>query len=354
MTTKAQNDHPVEHVRSLMPFPTFGYLDSDGSWRLNVSGVIRHPYAPTLRKRMLIRMLANVMHASEDELNTETFRNRVASFVMDGAHGHQVGCSIGNRNFLLPKKTKRNGHFSGWLALEPAFVQAHSTRDAAKASKISLSINSDRLADADAQAEIHLVPQRGVSVISDIDDTIKESAIGDRRELLANTFLREFRCVSGMSDVYQQWLAQRVAFHYVSSSPWQLLPWITEMMQAWNFPPGSLHLRDFRLRNHMLQRMIRLRRSGKTTAIKLLLMKFPFRKFILVGDSGEKDLEIYRKTAARFPRQVTGILIRDLPHHPIDLEQLEKCRAALPHVMCKGFETAVDLKAIAEPLLLEN
>ena len=39
--------------------------------------------------------------------------------------------------------------------------------------------------------------------------------------------------------------------------------------------------------------------------------RFPKRRFILIGDSGEKDPEVYREIQRRFPAQVQEIMIRD-------------------------------------------
>ena len=55
-----------------------------------------------------------------------------------------------------------------------------------------------------------------------------------------------------------------------------------------------------------------LRRSGKLSVIRALFKTFPQRRFLLVGDSGEHDPEIYGAMARRFPQQVAGIFIRQL------------------------------------------
>ncbi len=55
-----------------------------------------------------------------------------------------------------------------------------------------------------------------------------------------------------------------------------------------------------------------LRRSGKLGVIRSLFKMFPRRRFLLVGDSGEHDPEIYGALARRYPHQVVGILIRQL------------------------------------------
>jgi phosphatidate phosphatase APP1 len=41
--------------------------------------------------------------------------------------------------------------------------------------------------------------------------------------------------------------------------------------------------------------------------------RFPQRRFLLIGDSGEKDPEVYDVLRQRFPAQIVGILIRIPP-----------------------------------------
>lgn len=335
----------------LVPFPSFGYLDPDGHWRLNVAGIVRQPYAATLRKRMLIGMLGNVMQASEDDRSSIRFRRRVTSFVMDGAHGLSVRCRVGTQSFELKRRTHRNGHYFGWVALEPRALAELAPQRSQDGGLVRLPLQVDVESELQGMTTVELIPPRGISVVSDIDDTIKESSIRDRRELLANTFLRDFRAVPGMSEVYRSWQELGTALHYVSSSPWQLLPWIDELLQTQRFPQGSLHLRNFRLRTHMLQKVIRFRRSGKGAAIRLLLKKFPQRRFIFVGDSGEKDLEIYRKLAGNHRAQSLGIFIRELDEHPLDRERLARCRASLPELRVETFRTADQLQAQVAGLL---
>lgn len=300
---------------------------------------------------MLIGMLGNVMQASDLERSSERFRRRVTSFVMDGAAGLNVQCSLGEQIFALKKRTRRNGHYFGWVAVPDKQLKQLAVASSVPGELPRISIGVTVESELKGESTIQLIPRRGVSVVSDIDDTIKESSIRDRRELLANTFLRDFRAVPGMSDVYRAWQQLGIPVHYVSSSPWQLLPWIDEMLQVQQFPAGSLHLRNFRLRTHMLQKLIRFRRSGKGAAIRMLMGKFPQRRFVFVGDSGEKDLEIYRKLAGKFPDQVLAILIRNLSEHPLEHERLDRNRAGLSGVPISCFETAEELQAQVAPLL---
>ncbi len=69
---------------------------------------------------------------------------------------------------------------------------------------------------------VYVLARHGISVISDIDDTIKISNVLSKRLLLKHTFYTYFKPVEGMSDLYQKWSEQKCQFHYVSASPWQL------------------------------------------------------------------------------------------------------------------------------------
>jgi phosphatidate phosphatase APP1 len=183
---------------------------------------------------MLIGMLGNVMQASEQDRASPRFRKRVTSFVMDGAAGLNVQCSLGEQIFSLKKRTRRNGHYFGWVAIPNKQIEQLASSVAGELPRLSLGVSVE--SELNGESAVQLISRRGVSIVSDIDDTIKESSIRDRRELLANTFLRDFRAVPGMSAVYRAWQQLGIPVHYVSSSPWQLLPWIDEMLQVQQFP----------------------------------------------------------------------------------------------------------------------
>jgi phosphatidate phosphatase APP1 len=50
----------------------------------------------------------------------------------------------------------------------------------------------------------------------------------------------------------------------------------------------------------------------------------PYRHFVLVGDSGEKDPEMYAKIASKYPKQIVRICIRQIDANPIDAPRLHK------------------------------
>ncbi|RYY48661.1 MAG: DUF2183 domain-containing protein, partial [Comamonadaceae bacterium] len=105
-----------------------------------------------------------------------------------------------------------------------------------------------RLEDGDTRAftgHALLVPEQGLSVISDIDDTVKITQVHDRREMLLNTFVRTFEAAPGLPEHFRRLAqAEGTRFHYLSASPFQLAPALEEFLQREAFPSGSLHLRE--------------------------------------------------------------------------------------------------------------
>ena len=157
-----------------------------------------------------------------------------------------------------------------------------------------------------------VVPEQGVSVISDIDDTIKRTQVRERREMLLNTFARRFEAAPRMAGWYRA-LAKvpGTRFHYLSASPIQLYPALSDFIRNAGFPQGSMHLRESTTWRTLIPGDDDSR-AHKLGVIGRLLAEFPQRRFVLVGDSGEADPEIYAQTFRSHPRRIDSIVIRDV------------------------------------------
>lgn len=156
------------------------------------------------------------------------------------------------------------------------------------------------------------VPPRGLSVISDIDDTIRISNVRDRRELLLNTFARAFVAVPDMALRYRELGRDRATrFHYVSAAPLQLYAPIADFLREAGFPEGSVHLRGLTSMRALVAHAGGSR-THKLTTIRALLGDHPQRRFVLIGDSGELDPEIYAEIAREQPLRIVAIGIRDV------------------------------------------
>lgn len=166
--------------------------------------------------------------------------------------------------------------------------------------------------DLSAAKPIDVIEPVGISLISDIDDTVKHSAIASgAKEMFRNTFVRELAelTVDGVSDWYTQVAKKGVEIHYVSNAPWQLYPLLERYFKQVGLPPGSFHLKQY---SGMLQGIFEPTAERKRGSLEQIMRDFPERKFILVGDSGEADLEVYTDIVLTNPGRILGIFIRDV------------------------------------------
>ena len=183
-----------------------------------------------------------------------------------------------------------------------------------------------------------VLPVSGTSVISDIDDTIKISDVLNRDALVRRTFLQPFEAVPGMAEVYRAWATNGAQFHYVSASPWQLHLPLLEFTRTNGFLQGSWHMKQWRLKDRSFKSLFEKPDNYKVATITPLLREFPQRRFVLVGDSGERDPEAYATLAREFPKQIAAIFIRDVTGQGADAERYRTNFAGLPEKLWKIFK----------------
>ena len=114
-------------------------------------------------------------------------------------------------------------------------------------------------------------------------------------------------------------------------------------MEDANFPAGAFHLRKFRLKDSSFLSLLDDPVGYKVGIIESLLQTFPRRTFILVGDSGEKDPEVYGILARRFPSQVKRILIRNITDESNTGGRFQDAFRELPPTLWTCFEDPSDL-----------
>ncbi|KAF9572798.1 hypothetical protein EC968_009437 [Mortierella alpina] len=215
--------------------------------------------------------------------------------------------------------SRPGGHFDGTLRMSHEEVEAHRRRQKDTNSSATDADGHPKFLRLHAHhgdipepshGIVNLIEPEGISIISDIDDTIKETNVtAGARIILRNTFLKDMQEVEGMAAVYKSWWNRGAAIHYVSNSPWQLIPSLLDFFHTHMFPPGSAHLR---MHDSVLRTYFTTPGENKRRCIREILTDFPDRKFILVGDSGEIDLEIYTEMAVAHPGQILKIFIRDI------------------------------------------
>lgn len=187
-----------------------------------------------------------------------------------------------------------------------------------KPSEITASIrlyNGDPLTVA--SVPIGVDKESGISVISDLDDTIRITGVtGDKRQLLRNILLQDHSKakVEGVDEWFRTLASAGVQFHYVSNSPWQLYRLIDAFLNENKFPQGSIHLKHY---SGIINGLTTPSTGKKQATLRKMFKDMPHHQFILIGDSGEADLETYVDMAKEFPHQVLAVYIRDV-HNAVE------------------------------------
>jgi phosphatidate phosphatase APP1 len=168
-----------------------------------------------------------------------------------------------------------------------------------------------------------LVPNDArVGIISDIDDTVVRSSATNALKmawivLLKNAHTRlPFEGVATFYEALQRGadgLAHNPIF-YVSSSPWNIYDVLEDFLNVHGVPAGPLFLKDWSLT------VLGKHRTHKLGIIRALLRTYPELPFVLIGDSGEEDPEIYHQAAREHPGRIRAVYIRDVTNAKRDAE----------------------------------
>ena len=296
----------------LILFPTLGHLEEDGrTWNISIHGWIFEPESDSKKRAVALGLLAKALQLGNAEIQSDLFQKRVRLFLVDNERDKKISIRLGNRTYDLPGSGP-DGHFEHNLRTPADSDALLDPRRAAAAGWLSFEGPACERTVRRFAGRVQLVPPTGLSLISDIDDTIKISEVRDRTALVANTFLREYRAVTGMSELYARWQDAGVRFHYVSASPWQLFPALADFLEKSGFPAGSHNLRPVRVKDETVLDLFKPPQDYKIQTIRALFERFPGRRFILVGDSGERDPEIYGEIARAFQNQIETIYIRNV------------------------------------------
>ncbi len=202
-----------------------------------------------------------------------------------------------------------------------------------------------------------LVPPKEArfGVISDIDDTVVTSNVTSKVKMIMTVALTNARTrkpFNGVAAFYRALHAGVNPVFYVSKSPWNLYAPIVEYLQVQRLPEGPLMLRDFGFRPD---------KEHKRKTIEEILTTYPALPFVLSGDSGEQDPEIYADIVRRFPDRVRAIYIRSVNLKRVSeitelaaevaktgcqLVLAAEAETAAVHAAAEGLIQASDLRAV--------
>ncbi len=302
----------IKKDETVVFYPTVAHRAAGGkSWVIPVHGWVFEPEEDSLLRGAAVALTRRIITDEEGAHENPYFRKRIFPFLADSEGGREVSIRLGENIYPLGLSGP-DGHFWGIINLSNAdvgrLVSYHGLPDGWVKYQAAAGKDDGRV----FKGAVRFVEEEGISVISDIDDTIKVSEVRDRKALARNTFLREFERVPGMGEVYRIWAVHEAVFHYVSAGPWQLYEALQEFINNNSFPPGSFHLKKFRVKDGSFLDLFASPEEYKPGVIRPIMETFRRRRFILVGDSGEKDPEVYGDIARRYPGQVARIYIRDV------------------------------------------
>ena len=159
-------------------------------------------------------------------------------------------------------------------------------------------------------------------VISDLDDTVIRTDATRLLPMLRRTFLQNARTrlpFAGVAEFYGGLHlgddgSEANPVFYVSSSPWNLYPVLTEFLEFQTIPLGPLMLRDWGLSDRGVLPLGH--GEHKLGAIRQILDTYPDLPFILIGDSGQEDPEIYRDVVHQYRGRIHAVYIRNVTSDP--------------------------------------
>ncbi|HEV7589539.1 MAG TPA: phosphatase domain-containing protein [Longimicrobium sp.] len=172
-----------------------------------------------------------------------------------------------------------------------------------------------------------------LGVISDLDDTVVRTDVASRVRMMKHVFFGNAHTrmpFPGVAAFYRA--LERGSgpfahnpFFYVSSSPWNLYEVLAEFLELRKIPAGPLLLRDWGASS------VDPGEGGhaghKTRHISTILELYPTLPFILVGDSGQEDPEIYHRVVHDHPERILAVYIRNVSRRPERLEAIRELAA---------------------------
>lgn len=220
--------------------------------------------------------------------------------------GHTFSAVTDSEGFFTIDESFENTDFAPKFPLTKAQIRVHSipTRP-----------------DIEVQDEAFVIIPKDTAeygIISDIDDTVLKSYVTSplMSKTAYYTFFKSAKSrmsFIGTPELYRAFRKgskgnRRNPIFYVSNSPYNLFDFLLTFLETAKLPLGPVMLRDFNLFNNRPEGL----KSEKYESIAHILRTYPDLPFILIGDSGEKDADIYQDIARNFPKRIKAIYIRDV------------------------------------------
>ena len=191
-------------------------------------------------------------------------------------------------------------------------------------------------------------------VISDIDDTIMPTGVANKLAMLWRLFVQGAQsrvAFPGVAALYRALHAGRSGDEanpilYVSRAPWGIYDVLDEFFDLHEIPVGPvLFLREWGV--SWKNPLPRKAEDHKQELIRHMLALYRDLPFILIGDSGQHDPEVYRHVVEEHPGRVLAVYIRNVSRDANRIREIEEL-AKVVAASGSSLVVAADSVAIAE------
>lgn len=264
------------------------------------------PAGTVVRGRVLDNPLES--EAEEDEGARAATRRTLGTFLTNELPGVRLRVTVAGTSTEVT--TDHEGYFRVRVPTEAAALTSPWTEGTVEL------VEAYRGVEPPRSVPVHVrVPDAAArfGIVSDIDDTILVTGVQRVRQMLVQTFTGSAltrTTFPGTVELYRDLTAGVNPVFYVSSSPWNLHGFLLGFLRHRDFPLGPVLLRDLL--------GTRAGREQKHERIREVLEVHPDLRFVLVGDSGEKDPQIYADIVREHPGRVLAVYIREVRLDPGD------------------------------------
>ena len=318
--------------------------------------------------RQLLKLKGRVLEQKRppvDEDNETIWTNMLQMyrrFESDEVPGVNVQASFQGRD--LETTTDEEGYFEFSIPVREDLPSERLWHDASL--KLVNRQGDAKILEVVAAAQVLVPPARSTfGVISDIDDTIVRTNAANFIKMAWLTFINSARTrlpFKGVAAFYRALHGSGMGSNpifYLSSSPWNLYDLLVDFMEINRIPAGPLLLRDLGIDKEKF--ITTGHYAHKRAQIEHLLTTYPSLPFLLIGDSGQHDPEIFETVIEDFPGRILAIYIRDVSdpdrdasvqaianrirENGVEMLLVPDTRAAAEHAASRGYITS---KALVE------
>lgn len=266
-------------------------------------------------------------------------RGRVPTIVGFTSYGSTEWVRVLARVVYLPETKKRKAQADrvrGWRSFTSVALSDAEVRIRINGTDVRL--NADRGGVVDAKIPVNLEPgwtevtlsspgartvtapvvvispKTKIGLLSDVDDTVMVTMLPRPFVAAWNAFVLDENArlaTPGMAVLYERFVRSNpnAPVIYLSTGAWNVAPTLKRFLSRNLYPAGPLLLTDW---GPTHDRLFRSGKLHKQESMRKLAEEFPNIQWVLVGDDGQHDLDLYTEFAKKHPNSVAAIAIREM------------------------------------------